>query len=141
MNWFTFGFLAAASYGFYNFFTKLSADKLSAPVVAMIMSASTFVIATIVAVAFRMNGQPVLFNRESLLFPLVAGLFAGFAEIFYIVMFQKGAPISLGNPLVTGGTIIVAVVLGLVILREPISVIKAFGVFLVLVGLVMLARK
>jgi transporter family protein len=55
-------------------------------------------------------------------------------------MFTKDAPLSIGNPLVVGGTIIVAVVLSLIILKEPLNAAKIAGIVVTLTGLFLLTR-
>ena len=140
MNWLVFALLATVTYGFYNFFTKLSADKLS-PAIALIFVGIASFIVGLASIGFsKILGQPILFSRNALLFPLLAGLFAGVAEIFYLTMFSKGAPLSIGNPLVVGGTVIISAVLGLLLLKEPLNAIKIGGIALTLIGLVILAR-
>jgi len=81
------------------------------------------------------------FNKGDLTLPIMAGLFTGIAEIFYLSMFSKNAPLTIGNPLVVGGTVAVAVILGMFILREPINIVKVAGIGLVIVGLVLLSRS
>ncbi|MDP2630831.1 MAG: EamA family transporter [Candidatus Uhrbacteria bacterium] len=140
MNWLVFALLATVTYGFYNFFTKLSADKLSPAIALMFVGIASFLVG-LASIGFsKILGHPILFSRNALLFPLLAGLFAGVAEIFYLTMFSKGAPLSIGNPLVVGGTVIISAVLGLLFLKEPLNAIKIGGIALTLIGLIILAR-
>ena len=141
MNWFTYAILAASSFGFYNLFAKLSADKMSPSIALMFMAGTSFIVAMITTLVFKFTGQGLTFSKNIILLPVIAGLFAGIAELFYLFMFSKNAPISIGNPLVIGGTIIVAVILGLVILKEPINVVKAIGIIITILGLVILSRN
>ncbi len=140
MNWLVFALLATITYGFYNFFTKLSADKLSPSIALMFVGVASCIVALVSIIFSKISGQPLVFSRGALLFPLLAGLFAGIAEIFYLTMFSKGAPLSIGNPLVVGGTVIISVVLGLILLKEPLNGIRITGIIITLVGLVILAR-
>jgi len=141
MNWLILAILSATTFGFYNFFTKLSADKLSPIIAAVFITGASFAIAVIAMITLKISGQAITFNKNMLLFPILAGVFAGVADVLYLFMFSSGAPITIGNPIVVGGTVFVAVVLGLVILREPLTVIKGIGIILVLIGLVLLARS
>jgi len=141
MNWLTYAILAASTFGFYNFFTKISADKFSPALANMFIAGASLLVAIISTIYLKMSGQSLVFTKSSLLLPIVAGLFAGAAEIFYLSMYSKNAPISIGNPLVVGGTIVIAVILGIIILREPISAAKIAGIIVVLVGLVILGRS
>jgi drug/metabolite transporter (DMT)-like permease len=46
-----------------------------------------------------------------------------------------------GIPVMVGGTVLVGVALGLVVLREQLSVWQGLGVLLILVGIVLAARS
>ena len=80
------------------------------------------------------------FSKKTIIFPILAGISVGIAEIFYLFMFSKNAPITIGNPLVVGGTVVVAITLGLIVLKEPLNTAKIAGIFLTLTGLIILAR-
>jgi len=140
MNWITFAILAATSFGFYNFFTKLAADKLSPTIALMFIAGATFLVAMISTIAFKISGQELTFSKETILFPILAGVFTGIAEIFYLYMFTKDAPLNIGAPLVIGITIIVTVLMGLIVLKEPLNVAKIVGICLTIVGLMILVR-
>lgn len=141
MEWLIFGILSAVSFGFYNFFTKLASDKFSFSIVLMLTSGVAFLVAIITTIILKFNGSSLVFSKNYLTFPILAGLFTGFAEIFYILMFSKNAPLSIGNPLVVGGTVAVAVILGVLILREPINIFKIVGIILTIIGLIFLAKS
>jgi len=141
MNWLGYAILAASFYGFFNFFIKLFADKISPSIALMIMAGTSFILATITTLVLKMTGQELTFSKGVIILPIAAGVFAGLAEIFYIFMFSKNVPISIGNPLVVGGTVLVAVILGLVALKEPLTTIKITGIAITLLGLVILSRS
>gem|GEM_PF-3981493 len=71
---------------------------------------------------------------KSFLYKLVlGGLFYATAVIFNIIMFSKGIPILLGNPIVGGGTILVATVLGFALLYKPLSILKITGIIFIVI--------
>lgn len=121
MNWITFAILAATSFGFYNFFTKIAADKLSPTIALMFIAGATFLVATISTIGFKISGQELTFSKNVIWFPILAGIFAGIAEIFYLYMFTKNAPLNVGAPLVIGITIIATVLLGLIFFKRAIE--------------------
>lgn len=141
MNWITFAILAMSSFGFYNYFVKLSADKLSPTIALMFIAGTSFLVATVATLAFKLTGQSLTFNRSAVSLPILAGLCTGVAEIFYLFMFTKSPSLSIGAPFVVGGTILVASILGIVILKEPLNVVKVAGIVLTLVGLIILTRS
>jgi transporter family protein len=140
MNWITLAILAATSFGFYNFFMKLTADKLGPTIALMFIAGTSFIVALISTLVLKVSGQPLSLSKNVILLPILAGLFTGVAEILYLSMFAKNAPITIGTPFVVGGTVLLAVVLGLIFLKEPLNAAKTAGIVLTLIGLIILAR-
>jgi uncharacterized membrane protein len=89
MSWIIFAILAATSFGFYNFFTKLAADKLSPTIALMFIAGTSFVVAIVATLIFKISGQPLSFSKNAILFPILAGAFTGIAEIFIYLCSQK----------------------------------------------------
>lgn len=141
MNWLLYAILAAFSFGFYNFFSKISADKFSPAIATMLISGTSFLVASIATIYFKVSDQVLTFTKSSLILPILAGIFAGAAELFYMFMYSKNAPITIGNPLVVGGTTIIAIILGIIILKEPMSAMKITGLIFSFIGLIILARS
>ena len=54
MNWIVFAILAASSFGFYNFFMKLTADKLSPTIALMFIAGTSFLVALITTLIFKL---------------------------------------------------------------------------------------
>lgn len=140
MNWITFAILAASSFGFYNYFVRLSADKLSPTIALMFIAGTSFLVAAISTLVLKLTGQNLTFSKSDITFPMLAGLCTGIAEILYLVMFSKNPSLSIGTPLVIGGTMLVATVLGIVILKEPVHTVKIAGIFLTICGIALLTR-
>ena len=141
MNWLIFAFLTASSYGAYNFFVKISANKLSPTIVIMLLTGTAFLVASISTLVLKFTGHNLTVSKNVIMYPVLAGLFAGVAEIFYLLMYSKNAPLSIGLPLVMSGTIIVAVFLGIIILKEDLSAVKFIGILVTLIGLIVLTRS
>ncbi|MFH1650211.1 MAG: EamA family transporter [Candidatus Woesearchaeota archaeon] len=140
MNWLFFGILAMLSYGFYNFFVRLSAGKISPALGAVILAVSSAIVATSFFLFLKLNGTQTTITTPGIWWAIGAGVFAGLAEVLYFFMFAKGTNISIGLPLVVGGTILVGAVLGILVLHEKLSFIKLAGGVLTVLGIVLLVR-
>ena len=66
MSWLPYAILAASSFGFYNFFVKISADKFSPSVANLFITGTSFLVAVGVTVFLRMTGQELIFTKESI---------------------------------------------------------------------------
>lgn len=141
MNWLTYAILAASSFGLYNFFLKLSSSKFSPPLANFFITGVAFLVTAIIVVYLKTSGQELVFSKENIKLPIIAGLSVGAAGILYLTMFTKHAPFTIGYPLVTSGAIIVALILGFLILKEPLNTIKIAGIIFTLTGLILLARS
>lgn len=141
MNWITFAILAAIGFGFYDYFVRLSSESLSPTIALMILAASAFCVAAFATFILMITGHALSFPRGSIHLPILAGLFTGVADILYLLMFAKNPSLSIGAPFVVGGTVLVATLLGIVILKEPLNVVKVAGIVLTLVGLIILTRS
>ena len=141
MSWLTYAILAASGFGFYNFFVKISADKFSPTVAGIFIALSSFVVAVIATLYFKMSGQNLVFTKSSLVLLILAGIFTALGEFFFLFMYAKGSPITIGNPVVVGGTVLVSMILGVIVLKEPMNITKVAGTIFVLIGLVLLARS
>lgn len=140
MGWLSFAALAAVSFGFYNFFTKLSADKMSPVIALLFITGSAFLVALVGLLVMKVSGQELIFSKQKILWPILAGVSTGFAEIFYLFMFANKAPLAIANPIVVGGTIIVAVILGTLLLKEHINWVQATGLLFTLIGIIILTK-
>jgi len=141
MNWFPFAILAGTSYGVYNFFTKITADKFSPTVSLMIITGTAFIVSVIGTLILRALGFPLLFDKSSIHRPILSGIFYGTAVIFYVIMFSKGAPLSLGNPLVSALLTVVVTTLSLLFLHESLNPVRIAGLGAVIIGFFILARS
>ena len=65
MNWITFAILAATSFGFYNFFTKLAADKLSPTIALMFIAGTSFVVAMVATLVFKISDVRDISKKSS----------------------------------------------------------------------------
>ena len=88
----------------------------------------------------KLQGQPVVLTGAGLGLAVLAGLGVGLAEILTFVVFQRGVPSSVGTPVIVGGSVLLTAVLGLVVLRESLSLAQAGGLLCVVVGIALLAR-
>ncbi|UOQ64303.1 hypothetical protein [Hymenobacter volaticus] len=64
----------------------------------------------------------------------------GVAEILTFVVYGKGAPASVGTPLIVGGSVLLTALLGVLVLREALAWPQALGLVLVVGGIALLAR-
>src|SRR5206468_1585116 len=86
-----------------------------------------------------MQGEKVFSVKAGGWLPaILAGVVVGFAGIFIVKMFASDVNLSLGTPLVRVGSVILASLLGILILKEGINARYLLGFAVSLVGLMLI---
>jgi transporter family protein len=140
MNWLPLALLTALCLALYNFFIKLAADHVSPAVGAVLLQLVAAALGAAWLFKLKLQGQSVAVTSKGLLLAGLAGLGVGLAEILTFVVFQRGVPSSVGTPVIVGGSVLLTAVLGLVVLREGLTLIQAGGLLLIVTGIVLLGR-
>ncbi len=128
MSWLIFAILAMIGFGFYNYFVKLSSDKMNVQLATVVLYLSAMVAGLIIFLYIKFTGQTILITSEGIKFVIYAGIATAIAEVFYFLMFLQGTSLVVGLPLVVGGTILVGTLLGIAFLGETLSLIKIAGI-------------
>ena len=69
MNWVVFAILSAISFGIYNFFVKLTGEKISPVVSLAFLTGTSFLFALLSIIFFKFSGQKISFSKNVILFP------------------------------------------------------------------------
>lgn len=142
MNWQLTAIATIAVFSFYNFLQKLVSSRINA-VLALPFVAGGVFLASLLGLLFSrlLSQNNSLFTRQGATYAFLAGALWGVGQIFFLLMFSKGAPLSVGLPLVVGGLSVIGSILGIIILKEPVSFLKFFSIGLIVFGLVLLSRS
>ena len=139
-SWLPLALLTALCLALYNFFIKLASGHLAPAVGAVVLQLVAAALGAAWLLKLKLQGQPLALNGTGLGLAALAGLGVGLAEILTFVVFQRGVPSSVGTPIVVGGSVLLTAVLGLVVLRETLSLTQAGGLLCIVVGIALLAR-
>lgn len=140
MHWLIPLLLAALFLGLYNFFIKLSAGHIHEIAGAVILQVVAFLVGGAALVWLKLKAVPLEISSRGIAFAVLAGLSVGLAEITAFYAFSRGISASVGIPVMVGGTVLVGVVLGLLVLREQLTLLQGLGVVLLLAGIVLVSR-
>ena len=139
-NWLPLALLTALCLALYNFFIKLAANHLPPAVGAVVLQLVAAALGAAWLLKLKLQGQPLAVSGKGLALAALAGVGVGLAEILTFVVFQRGVNSSVGTPVIVGGSVLLTALLGLVLLREGLTVSQAAGLLLVVVGIALLAR-
>ena len=140
MNWLPLALLTALCLALYNFFIKLAANHVSPAVGAVVLQLVAAALGAVWLLKLKLQGQPLAISGKGLGLAALAGLGVGLAEILTFVVFQRGVNSSVGTPVIVGGSVLLTAVLGLVLLREVLTISQAGGLLLIVLGIALLAR-
>lgn len=138
MTWIGWAFLTAALYGIFDVLVRVSSDKIhpiTAPLIFNIASAIT-VLAFFVYAYMNGEGDKLLeFKPGGLGLAVVIGIIVGLFSMTFIRVFVAGANIPIGVTIVRTGTILVATLIGVLVLKEGVTPKALLGIALSLAGM------
>ena len=141
MNWLPLALLIACCLGLYQFFIKVSSGNIHEVAGAVILQGVAALLGSLLLLFFKLNGQALPVTPKGIWQAVAAGICVGLAEILTFVLFQKGVPVAAGTPLIIGGSLLVAVVLGWLFLKEALGSWQILGIFLILCGVILVSLQ
>lgn len=131
-------FIIAGLYGIYDFFIKLSAGKITPIFGAFICQ--LFSLMTILLVIFYqkfiLKSFQLKSNTQGIIFVTIAGILIGMALIGLFLLFQnKQIKVSTTLPAILTIRNLTVILLGIFILKEKLTLLKAIGILLSQIGI------
>jgi len=121
-------------------FGKL-ATNYGNPVYGLLLMQAAMVVFGILNLVFSgyVLKQPLEFNipAKGIIFFLLAGLVVGAFDFLMLVVFKGGATASYFTPLVAGGQIVFAMLLGMLFLGESLTALQLAGAAAIVIGVVL----
>ncbi len=142
MNWIYFALGSIISFALADTLSKLVSSKMN-------IFVSTFIINLVSGLALLVFIIPMLlkdksvFNmsKEGLFLSLGAGIAVASATLFFMKLFSTGTNLSIASPSVRIGTLLLVSLIGVIFLKEGISLKYIAGIILSLVGLYLLTTS
>jgi len=141
MHWLILAALAALTYALYYLFLKVSAEHIHQVLGALILQAVATATGLGLFAALRLAGKPLTGTGFGIGMAALAGVAVGVAEILTFYVFEQGVATGRGMPVIVGGSVALAAVLGVLFLGETPTPRTVSGVVLVAAGVVLLAGR
>ena len=132
-----FAIAAALVFGLWTVFHKQAASQIDSLLGAIIVSVTAAFIGIIFFLP-KLKTAVFQVSPKGIIFAVFAGIFALLLDFFVLKSYGSGFPISIGAPIVIGGSIAVASIVGL-FLGESVTLAKILGLVFVIAGSGMLA--
>ena len=127
-----FSVLAAIAFGIWTVLEQQAAGKINYLFGAIIVSL-TAVIFGLLFLLPKIKNTTLYSNPKGILFAVLAGVFAFAIDYFSLKAYGSGIAVSIAGPIIIGGSIAVAAVIGF-FLGESVTLMKILGLLLVIVG-------
>ncbi|MFZ2706647.1 MAG: hypothetical protein WAY88_00755, partial [Minisyncoccia bacterium] len=140
-SWKMFAALYTVGITGYALAAKFSGGKISPVFGALLMTACSLSIITIFYLWFRTHGGEFSYTRYGVVAAVVAGASIAIADIALFFMYARGAQISVAALLTELLSLMVITLVGLFLLKEPLSWTKGAGLLFSLIGIVLLFKQ
>lgn len=132
-----FAVIAAIAFGFWTVFHQQAANKIDYLVGAIVVSFTAVVLGLIFLLP-RIKSIDLFSSPKGILFAVLAGICALAIDFFALKAYGAGLPVSVAGPIIIGGSIAIAAIIGL-FMGESITVMKAVGLIFIIAGASILA--
>ncbi|MBI4250692.1 hypothetical protein HY622_03830, partial [Candidatus Uhrbacteria bacterium] len=120
---------------------KVSSGHVNQVVGAVILQIVAALVGGLILIFLKMTNAPLPISQKGVLFAVGAGIAIGIAEIGSFFLFSKGVPVSVGMPIIVGGSIVTTTLLGALFLKESLTVLHLIAIALTIIGVGILSAK
>ena len=133
MRWIPFAVVCAVFLASADFFVKLASSRISSSLGAMVYGLTTLTAGLAWVLYERATGQPQFSTPQGWGYAFLVGLaFSGVTLLLYVTLSK--VEVSIGSPVIRLTAIVLASLLGIVALREPVTWRYVLGVVLAVAG-------
>lgn len=141
MNWIYLAVITASFYALYNVFIKLASGHIYEITGAVILQIVAALLGGGLLLYLKMKNIPMEISAKGIWLSVIAGIFVGLAEIFSFIVFSKGVSASAGIPVIIGGSVLFAAIIGFIFLKDSLSASNIMGLLLIIAGIYFISRQ
>lgn len=141
MNWIYLAVITASFYALYNVFIKLASGHIYEITGAVILQIVAALLGGGLLLYLRMKNIPMEISAKGIWLSVIAGIFVGLAEIFSFIVFSRGVSASAGIPVIIGGSVLFAAIIGFIFLKDSLSISNIIGLLLIIAGIYFISRQ
>jgi uncharacterized membrane protein len=140
MRWIPFAAACAVFLASADFFVKLASARISSSLGAMVYGLTTLTAGLAWVLYERATGQPQYSTPAGWGYAFLVGLaFSGVTILLYVTFSR--VEVSIGSPVIRLTAIVLASLLGIVVLREPLTWRYVLGVVLAVAGVALIVAR
>jgi uncharacterized membrane protein len=140
MRWIPFAAVCAVFLASADFFVKLASSRISSSLGAMVYGLTTLTAGLAWVLYERATGQPQYSTPAGWGYAFLVGLaFSGVTLLLYVTFSR--VEVSIGSPVIRLTAIVLASLLGILVLREPLTWRYVLGVALAVAGVALIVAR
>jgi len=124
--------IGAIGTGLWNVFISSASRQMHPLLGALITELTAFTAGALIFLPVASSGFPKV-SFKAVVMCMLAGLSVLLADFFILKAYKQGVQISIGGPIIIGGSIIVVTLMG-VFLGEKITLLKALSILMIVSG-------
>lgn len=137
MNPIAFAILAAVAFGAWTVFHKLASPYINQVFGAIIVSLTAVILGSFFLLP-NLKQTQLFTNSKGITFLILAGVCAFFIDFFALQAYSKGLALTTGGPIIIGGSIAIATVIGF-FFGDSVTTLKLVALALLVSGAALLA--
>jgi uncharacterized membrane protein len=132
--------LAIVVYALFGTFNAQAGGRIDAALSSAIFNGLAAIIALIVVVVQRLDGESSVALRASgVIYSVLAGIAVGVFSIVLIRIYGRGGQLSFVFQTIYGGAIALAAIVGWLVLKDGVTVLRVVAVLMIAAGIGLLA--
>jgi bacterial/archaeal transporter family protein len=124
--------IGALGTGLWNVFISSASRQMHPLMGALITELTAFTVGALIFLPVVSSGFPKV-SFKAVVMCMLAGLSVLLADFFILKAYKQGVQISIGGPIIIGGSIVVVTLMGL-FLGEKITLLKAVSILMIVCG-------
>jgi transporter family protein len=124
--------IGALGTGLWNVFISSASRQMHPLLGALITELTAFTVGALIFLPMISNGFPKV-SFKAVVMCMLAGLSVLLADFFILKAYKQGVQISIGGPIIIGGSIVVVTLMGL-FLGEKMTLLKAASILMIVCG-------
>jgi len=134
-SWLPLALVTAGAYGLFNVFASRAGGRISDAWGAGLLEGSAALLILVYALVTRAAPQA---TPEGVRWSVLAGVFAGIGTLAYVAMFRRGGGLTFAGPVAFCGSMVVMVLVGVLVFKEPLTARRAMGLALGVLSIALL---
>lgn len=129
--------LATIFYTLYDAFASRASSGIDPNISSVIFNGLGAIVPLLIYSFVRLRKHPIVSTtKEGIVYSILAGVAIAIFSVLFVKIFQKGN-LSYVVPLIYGGTIVLASIIGIVLFHDKVSTLQLAGLGVISVGVVM----